>query len=143
MAQGKKEQARAIGILERREQALNLRRAGLSIRAIATRLNVDPSTIHEDIKVMMAEAVKENVDNAEGLRTLELERLDDMLLRIQPQVSKGDLKAIDRALRISEQRAKLLGLYAPVKNDVAGDFSIKLVREPDFDRKPTITEADA
>lgn len=139
---GKKSDARTININERREQAIQFRRAGLSIRAIATRLNVDPSTIHDDLKVMMAEAVKENVNNADQMRTLELDRLDDMLVRIQSQVIKGDLKAIDRAIRISEQRAKLLGLYAPVNQNHTGDIAIRLVRESSFNPKPQITESD-
>jgi hypothetical protein len=142
MANGKKSEAKTIEINERREQALQYRRAGLSIRAIASRLDVSVFTIHEDIKAMLAEAIKENVDNAEQMRTLELDRLDDMLLRIQSQVIKGDLKAIDRALRISEQRAKLLGLYAPINQAHTGDFSIRLVRETGFNPTPKISEGD-
>jgi DNA-binding transcriptional MerR regulator len=139
---GKKAEARAINIIERRDQALQLRRAGLSIRAIALRLDVDPSTIHDDLKLMLAEALKENTNNAEQLRTLELERLDGMLLSIQGQALKGDLKAIDRALRISEQRSKLLGLYAPINQAHTGDFSIRLVRETGFNPTPKISEGD-
>ena len=77
-------------------------------------------TIHEDIRVMLAEAVKENVDNAEQLRAMEIERLDRMMLVIQTQVNNGNLGAIDRAIRISEQRSKLLGLFMPVKQEITG-----------------------
>lgn len=119
MALGKKSAAKTIDIAERRKQALVLRRSGLSLRDIGERLGVDHKTIHEDIRVMLEASIRENVDNAETLRAMELERLDNMLLRIQPQVNNGHLGAIDRALRISEQRAKLLGLFAPVKQDVS------------------------
>jgi len=131
---GKKSDARAIEIATRREQSLQFRRAGLSLRDIAARLNVDPKTIHEDIRVMLAEAIKENVDSAEQLRALEIERLDRMLLSLSPMLNPAafpgqkaplpDLKAIDRALRISEHRAKLLGLYAPEKREHSGTVNM-------------------
>jgi hypothetical protein len=47
---------------------------------------------------------------AELLRTLELQRQDDYLVSLARRLEKGDLGAIDRALRIQERRAKLLGL---------------------------------
>lgn len=121
---GKKLDARTLQISERRDQVIQLRRAGLSIRDIAARVNADPKTVHADIKTMLADAIRENVDNADQLRALEIERLDRVMLGLSPLVfpSKGgatpDLKAVDRYLRISEQRARLLGLYAPVKQDV-------------------------
>lgn len=130
MAQGKRSQANAIAMIERREQALNLRRAGLSLREIAKRLSVDPMTIHEDIKVMMAESIKENVDNADQLRAMELERLDRLLLNIAPLLAKDgshppDLKAVNIAIRISEQRSKLLGLFAPTKIEGTIEHHVK------------------
>lgn len=123
MAQGKKAAAQTINILERREKALNLRRSGLSIREIAARLDSDPSTIHTDIKVMLEAAIKENVDNAEALRAMEIERLDRMMLAISPQVNNGHLGAIDRAIRISERRSKLLGLDMPIKTELSGSIT--------------------
>lgn len=145
MALGKKSQAQAILISERREQAINLRRAGLSLRDIAKRLSVDVATIHEDIKVMMAEAIKENVNNADQLRAMELERLDRMLLNISGQLAPvmaadgktvlkpASLNAVNTALRISEQRSKLLGLFAPVQQKISvhhtwQDETIELIK---------------
>lgn len=114
-ARTKRADASSAAIEERRGKALDLRRSGASLRRIAAQLGVSHVQVRTDIKEALEEAIKENVDNAEQLRTMELERLDDMLLRISKQVSDGHLGAIDRALRISEQRAKLLGLYAPTK----------------------------
>jgi len=53
--------------------------------------------------------------NAVQVRSLELERLDVYLLAIARDVQKGDFLAIDRALKISERRAKLLGIDAPIQ----------------------------
>lgn len=62
-----------------------------------------------------------STDEKEAL-TLELDRLDAMLVSLypmlHPQTGAPDLKAIDRALRISDQRCKLLGLYAPTRADL-------------------------
>jgi hypothetical protein len=43
-----------------------------------------------------------------------------MLLALWPQVLKGNQGAIDRALRVMERRAKLLGLDAPTRQEVTG-----------------------
>lgn len=123
MAQGKKSQAAAIEREARRAQALQLRRAGLSIRDIAAQLNCNHQTVHNDIHHALQAAIDENTHNADKLRALELDRLDRMLLGLAPLIYpkaglQVDLKAMDRAIRIVEQRAKLLGLYAPQQVDI-------------------------
>lgn len=52
---------------------------------------------------------------AEEVRTLEVARLDAMLLALWPQVKQGNQGAIEKALKVEERRAKLLGLDAPAK----------------------------
>ena len=52
-------------------------------------------------------------ESTEAVRQLELQRLDQMLFPIWPQVLTGDQGAISTALRIQERRASLLGLDAP------------------------------
>jgi len=56
-----------------------------------------------------------------------VERLDQMLLALGPMLRTNqregrmaNLGAIDRALKIMERRAKLLGLDAPVRQEVTG-----------------------
>lgn len=120
MANSKKTQSAEIEREERRSQALQLRRAGLSIRDIAARLNCNHQTVHNDITRALQAAIDENTQSADKLRALELDRLDRMLLGLTPLIyptnnKPVDLKAMDRAIRIVEQRAKLLGLYAPTQ----------------------------
>ena len=52
---------------------------------------------------------------AEELRQLEEERLDRMQAGIWSTAIQGHLGSIDRVLKIMDLRARLLGLYAPVK----------------------------
>jgi AcrR family transcriptional regulator len=121
MAQGKRSAARKINIEERRHEALELRKHGLSMREIAKRLGVGVATIHEDIRQALASAIAENVKEAESLRTLEIERLDMYLSSMEKKLREGDTAAITVALRIAEQRAKLLGLNAPERREITGD----------------------
>ena len=57
----------------------------------------------------------------EEMRTLEGERLDALLAAVWKQAMGGDLKAVDRVLRIIDQRARLLGLNAPVQVGLNGE----------------------
>ena len=50
-------------------------------------------------------------ESAAEILELELTRLDRLLMAVYPAAINGDLQAIDRALKIEDMRAKLLGLY--------------------------------
>jgi transposase-like protein len=93
----------------RKQEALTMRLAGVSIRTIAARLNVHPSTVYAWVKDAIAAIPQEQADE---LRALELERLDTMLASIWRDVLAGDTRAVDAALRIMQRRAALLNLDA-------------------------------
>jgi hypothetical protein len=61
-----------------------------------------------------------NAETVEQLRQLERDRLDTMLDAIWPRVRAGELRVIDRALRIMERRSKLEGLDGPERHLVGG-----------------------
>lgn len=100
----------------RRIQALELRKAGVSYRAIGDRLGVSEAQAHRDVKAAMQALQKVQDTVAEDVRTMELARLDDMYFSIATQIRNGNHGAIDRGLRIMERRAKLLGLDAATRN---------------------------
>lgn len=109
---------RAISAAERQVEALKLRKAGLDFRRIAQQLGwAGPGPAHKAVTKALRDIVREP---AEELRTLEVERLDAMLLGIWSKASGGDTWAIDRALKIMERRAGLLGLDAPRKIEQTG-----------------------
>ncbi|MFJ7422761.1 hypothetical protein ACIQXD_29780 [Streptomyces uncialis] len=71
------------------------------------------------------EALKERTTELDGqvdeLRTVEAERLDRLFfVAYRMAVRDKELPAIDRALRIMERRAKLLGLDRPEKTEITG-----------------------
>lgn len=102
--------------MQKQAQALTLRKAGVSVTAIAETLGWNS---HQAASKAISAALKRTIQEpADELRTLELARLDDMLKAIAPHVAAGNLTAIDRALKIQERRARLLGLDAPAKQDI-------------------------
>ncbi len=110
MARGTKTTPKKIDIAERREKALELRKMGHTIRDIAEQLDIAVSTAHEDISATLKELHQKTIESGETLRELELQRLDMALHAIALQVASGDLGAVDRWIKLSERRAKLLGL---------------------------------
>jgi hypothetical protein len=58
------------------------------------------------------------MEEVQQLRVLESQRLDALLEAVWPQAAQGHLPAVDRAVRILERRARLLGLDAPQQSEV-------------------------
>src|ERR1019366_2630648 len=91
----------------RRVQVLDLRIAGGSMRSIARTLGVTHGTVVRDLQAALADL------RAADYKTLLLERHERNYLKLHTQLEAGHLGASDRALRIMQEEAKLLGLYAP------------------------------
>ncbi len=137
--------AERLETAERRVYTLDLRKTGATYVAIAEQVirhfglerlprGYDARYAYKDVARELERINRERADSADTVRTLELERLDRMFLSTWPQVTAGHLGAIDRALRIMERRAKLLGLDAPERRDLtSGDQPIKgyVVVSPD------------
>jgi hypothetical protein len=165
---GKRRDSHTIAVAERRAKVLAFRRAGASHRAIAVELGVDHSTISRDVKAIFQELAEEQHASAEEYRAMELERLDTLSLEASrilqaehPLISGGKvltrftsdgkafgltdpgpkLQAIDRLLRISESRRKLLGLDAQPDAVMPGDMTI-IVRWHDANRIIDVTPTD-
>lgn len=115
MATGKRQAQIEITAQERQIQALGLRRGGAPYRAIAQALGISLGQAHDDVRSALEELAKLELTEAASLRQLELERLDDLLLKMAGKLMKGDVDAINAAVRISESRRRLLGLDAPAK----------------------------
>ena len=106
----------SVQSLDRQLKALELRKAGVNYQQIADTLGyANPSGAFKAVERALKALQKEP---ASELLALELERLDAMLVAIAPAVRAGNFGAIDRALKIAERRAKLLGLDAAAKLDV-------------------------
>lgn len=93
------------------QQVLGLRRAGATFRQIAERLSLS----EQSAKSLFDKAI--GAYDPEYTRALEADRLDRMHLAVWPAAQSGDLNAVDRVLKISERRDKVLAV--PKRNDHA------------------------
>lgn len=105
---------------QRTKEALALRSEGLGFEEIGARLGITRQGAVKAYDRAMAELKADTEDLAQHNLELELLRLDDMLKAIMPLATAGELPHIATALKIAEQRAKLLGLYAPTKSELTG-----------------------
>ena len=102
-----------IAAAERQARAIALRKAGAGYAAIARQLGyAGPSGAYQAIMTALGALTREP---ARELRDLELARLDDLLLGLWADATKGNVAKIDRVLKIMQRRADLLGLDAPTR----------------------------
>lgn len=103
----------------RREEALQLRLAGLPYRAIAKQMGLSVSSVHETIQVALKE-IRESVgEKAVEMRDLEIERCDAILAAHWAKI--GEAASAGVVLRAMQRRADLLGLDAPKNLKIGGD----------------------
>lgn len=91
------------------DRVLSLRQAGASVESIADRFS---------IPLAEAQAILDRaLDSYDRTRTaaLEASRLDRLLVAVWPQAVKGDLLAVDRAVRLGERMAVVTA--EPAKNE--------------------------
>jgi len=90
-------------------QALQLRASGATYKQIAEALGLP--NLMAAYRLVTQEVDNAIRESAAEILELELTRLDRLLMAVYPAAINGDLQAIDRALKIEDMRAKLLGLY--------------------------------
>ncbi|GAA1628352.1 hypothetical protein GCM10009733_026370 [Nonomuraea maheshkhaliensis] len=113
---------------ERRYQALQMRIAGVSNAVIAQRLGYSsPQLVSKDITTALKKAAKQEAMAAEELLTLEINRLDRMMASVWPRVLKGEVNAVEAALKIVNKRASLLGLDLINRNGAADNDMASLL----------------
>jgi hypothetical protein len=89
--------------------ALQLRASGATYKQIAAALDLpNVMAAWRLVTIEVDNAIRES---AQQVLALELTRLDRMLMAVWPDAIQGDLPSIDKALKIMDMRARLLGLY--------------------------------
>ena len=131
-------------IMLRQAEAVALRVRGKSYQQIAEALSISKGQAFADVKASLLASAEQRGRDIEDSRELELQRLDNAIDRVTDILEKklgfsvkgedveelsellaGEnelvLKACDRLVKLSSERSKLLGLYAPVKQELSGN----------------------
>lgn len=122
-------EASKLSAMDNRAKALDLRRAGASLRDIAKALGVSHQSAKRYIDTAISDLHNSQNQKTEDYRAVELDRLERLHMALWQRAIGGkrdgvdippDYAAVDRLVRISERRSKLLGLDAPVKQELTG-----------------------
>lgn len=97
-----------VGMEVKRGQALELRIGGASYREISRTLGISVGSAHDYVTAGLEELRNANAESTERVRSMEVARLDAMLLKLWPK--RDQPRVADTILRISERRSRLLGL---------------------------------
>ena len=108
--------SRNVNVAIKRQQALEYRASGMSYRAIGEAMGINQSNAYRMVKAEVQQIREKTSEQADELRTIELQRMDAMLAGLWSKATSGDGAAVDRVLRIMERRAKLIGLDSPTRN---------------------------
>jgi hypothetical protein len=118
----RKKQPKSINIVDRRRRALELRRAGATYEQVASVIakelklpKYSRARAYEDIDFALAELNREFNIDTEGLRRLELEKIDRLELGLWKSAINGDPQSVKVFVSLMDRRAKLCGLDAPVQ----------------------------
>ena len=112
-------------ISARRVLALELRKAGATYRQIAVKLGTSVNTAWADVNAELRELRDQTKHEAQDLRDLELQRCDAMTAGLWSDVQKGKTGAVMAAVRVSERRARLVGLDAATKTELSGSVDVR------------------
>lgn len=96
-------------------KALELKKAGLSYRAIGERLGKSHTQIKRYISEALDELNGETRELAERYRALQLIRYEGLLVPLQADIARGNHSAIEKARRILDSINSLMGTNAPTK----------------------------
>lgn len=89
---------------QRRTQATQLKASGLTQAEIGTKLGVSA----QRVSAILKESRDKSANDPAEIRRLDLNHLEEMLIRPLKAAKLGNLEAIDAVLRIMERRDKLL-----------------------------------
>lgn len=108
--------------LELARKALDLRISGLTVVQIGEHLGISTSLASKILAQAMEHAQKRFQESAEQLTQIQLQRLEKLYRAIEPAALKsghsGQPRAAEVAMKLLERQAKLLGLDAPVKQEI-------------------------
>lgn len=116
--------------LERDKVVLQMRLAGATYSQIKETTGLSTTMIHNILRRHVKKVTEKMTLDTQALVKLEEERLDMALLSLAPKVRAGHLGAIDRWVKVSESRRKLLGLDAQASEAPPLEVVVRIERVP-------------
>lgn len=118
-------------IMEREARAVELKTAGKTYDEIAAEVGYTNRSAARKAVVRALE--RRPVESVDNMRKIEGSRLDTLTVALSkiifdPEATYDEqIKAINAAVRISESRAKLFGLHAPLQVETSGTSTLNVV----------------
>jgi hypothetical protein len=112
--------ARRVAARLHEQQAFELRKAGASYSKIGEKLGCSKGAAYKMVDRVLQDLRKKVTEDAEHVKRMELERLDDLTIAVYRQAKEGNVACIDRVLKLMERRAKILGLDEPDQHEFGG-----------------------
>ena len=127
-----RDRAKATAIEARRRQVAALLLGGASNHGqIADQLGVSRPTISRDIRALEAQWREEAARDIAAARGEMISRHHVLRKGLATAARAGDVQAVKATLAIDAEDAKLMGLYAPERREIAGtnDTPLKIIIE--------------
>lgn len=113
-----------IVIAEKRAKVLHLRRQGHTFAVIANAVGYETAGGAQMAFTQALAELRPPEDDIREMRQVEDLRLDALMVALWPKAMAGFIPAVHAILRVSERRARMWGLDAPVKHTGAFDLSV-------------------
>lgn len=114
-----------VNALERRKFATELRASGVLYADIALAVkqkfgdkapaSYDERMAWRDVMIVLDKYKKDLAETAEDVRTMMLTQIDGVMLTVYQKALAGDPKAVASFIRLQDQKARLVGAYAPAQ----------------------------
>lgn len=114
-------------LAERRVKVAELMIKQWGNRAIARELGVSPSTVYQDVQKIRQEWAQRQDLSYEQHVQEELARLEEVERRLWTRLEQAEMlddAALDRWLKIVQERIKILGLHAPKEHKIVTESAV-------------------
>lgn len=109
-----------INAAVRRGQIVKLRIAGASMEQIRQQLGMSRAGVYKALHTALDEQRETTAVDLDEMRQLHSLRIDSMLMALWPQIEKGNSTAIEKGVQLLARQARLYGLDAPARMEMAG-----------------------
>jgi len=115
-------------------EVLKLKLSGMRQHDIAVKFDVSDSTIQRILKRQLSSYRDTNIKEINEMVNIEEARLDEMYKALQPRIERGEPRAIEMGIKISERRARMLDLDSAQKLELSGSIVNIVVEDMGDDR---------